>query len=80
MNKYPFEIPVDGIIRRFYEHLNNHDRTILSAKFGDGKSYFLQKFMTDEKVKDDYVFLTLYPVNYQVEENRMYLSLLSMTC
>jgi len=23
--------------------LSNHDRTILSAKFGDGKSYFLQK-------------------------------------
>lgn len=65
-----FEIPVDGIIGRFYEHLNNHDRTILSAKFGDGKSYFLQKFMTDEKVRLDYIFLTLYPVNYQVEENR----------
>ena len=65
-----FKIPVDGAIERFYDHLNNHDRTILSAKFGDGKSYFLQKFMSDEKVKDDYVFLTLYPVNYQVEENR----------
>ena len=37
---------------------------------GDGKSYFLQKFMADEKVKENYVFLTLYPVNYQVEENR----------
>lgn len=70
MNSNPFEMPVDGIIGRFYDHLNNHDRTILSAKFGDGKSYFLQKFMADEKVKDDYVFLTLYPVNYQVEENR----------
>ncbi len=70
MNNDVFEIPVDGIIGRFYDHLSNHDRTILSAKFGDGKSYFLQKFMADEKVKQDYVFLTLYPVNYQVEENR----------
>lgn len=65
-----FEIPVDGAIERFYAHLDNHDRTILSAKFGDGKSYFLQKFMGDEMVKEKYVFLTLYPVNYQVEENR----------
>ena len=65
-----FEIPVDGAIERFHEHLNTHDRTILSAKFGDGKSYFLQKFMSDKAVKDDYVFLTLYPVNYQVEENK----------
>lgn len=70
MNKDAFEIPVDGAIGCFYDHLSNHDRTILSAKFGDGKSYFLQKFMADEKVKENYVFLTLYPVNYQVEENR----------
>jgi hypothetical protein len=70
MNNNAFEIPVDGAIGRFYDHLSNHDRTILSAKFGDGKSYFLQKFMADEKVKENYVFLTLYPVNYQVEENR----------
>jgi hypothetical protein len=70
MNKDAFEIPVDGAIGWFYDHLSNHDRTILSAKFGDGKSFFLQKFMADEKVKENYVFLTLYPVNYQVEENR----------
>lgn len=70
MNNDEFEIPVDGAIGRFYDHLNNHDRTILSAKFGDGKSYFLQKFMADERVRGNYVFLKLYPVNYQVEENR----------
>ena len=65
-----FNIPVDDAIKRFYEHLNAHERTILSAKFGDGKTYFLQKFMEDEKVKEGYTFLTLYPVNYQVAENR----------
>ena len=70
MNNDAFEIPVSGAIERFYDHLSNHDRTILSAKFGDGKSYFLQKFIADDKVKQDYVFLTLYPVNYQVEDNR----------
>lgn len=65
-----FNIPVDDAIKRFYEHLNAHERTILSAKFGDGKTYFLQKFMEEEKVKEGYTFLTLYPVNYQVAENR----------
>jgi len=65
-----FYIPLDSAIEKFRWHLFSHDRTILSAKFGDGKSYFLQKFMEDDEVKKDYVFLTLYPVNYQVEENR----------
>ena len=70
MDENNFIIPVDDAIKRFYEHLNAHERTILSAKFGDGKTYFLQKFMEDEKVKEGYTFLTLYPVNYQVAENR----------
>lgn len=65
-----FEIPVDRAIARFHEHLDTHDRTILSAKFGDGKTYFLQKFIVDERVRSDYEFLTIYPVNYQVEKNR----------
>lgn len=65
-----FIIPIDDAIKRFHEHLNAHDRTILSAKFGDGKTFFLQKFMEDKKVEEDYKFLTLYPVNYQVAENR----------
>ena len=70
MDENIFIIPVDDAIKRFYEHLNAHERTVLSAKFGDGKTYFLQKFMEDEKVKEGYTFLTLYPVNYQVAENR----------
>lgn len=65
-----FEIPIGDAISKFHDHLKNHERTIFSAKFGDGKSYFLQKFMATEEVKKSYVFLTLYPVNYQVEENR----------
>lgn len=49
----------------------NESRIIFSAKFGDGKSYFLNEFMKnyDEK-KNDYYFITLHPVNYVVEENR----------
>lgn len=66
----PFYIPVESAIENFRGHLASHDRTILSAQFGDGKSYFLAKFMQDEQVKTDYKILTLYPVNYQVAENR----------
>ena len=49
----------------------NENRIIFSARFGDGKSYFLNEFMKnyDEK-KNDYYFITLHPVNYVVEENR----------
>lgn len=37
-------IPVDDAIERFQNHLLSHDRVILSAKFGDGKSFFLNEF------------------------------------
>lgn len=41
------------------------------ARFGDGKSYFLNEFMKSYNEKDnDYYFITLHPVNYVVEENR----------
>ena len=51
--------------------LKKKSRIIFSARFGDGKSYFLNEFMKsyDEK-KNDYYFITLHPVNYVVEENR----------
>lgn len=65
-----FEIPIDSEIEEFQHHLDTHDRTILSARFGDGKSYFLSKFVKDPQVKAKYTFLTIYPVNYQVVENR----------
>lgn len=70
MIKEDFYIPVNDAIERFHEHLKEHNRTILSAKFGDGKSFFFQQFMEDEDVKKDFKFLVLYPVNYQVAENR----------
>ena len=64
-----FMVPVDGAISAFRKHLLSHPRTILSAKYGDGKSYFLQKMAEDEKIQEQFVFLTLYPVNYQVVSN-----------
>lgn len=55
-------------INDFWNHLKSHPRTILSAKFGDGKSFFLSKF--EEEKKDDCLIITLHPVNYQVVENK----------
>lgn len=61
------EIPIDKAIDRFDDYLSYNSRGIFSAAFGDGKTYFLNKF---KKAKaDKYVFITLYPVNYQVADN-----------
>ena len=43
-------IPVDDAIERFQNHLLSHDRVILSAKFGDGKSFFLNEFKRNAKI------------------------------
>lgn len=64
-----FVIPIDSAIKGFYNHLLANPRTILSSKFGDGKSYFLENFKNTDSVKEKFVFLTIYPVNYQVASN-----------
>ena len=64
----PIEIPIDEQINDFYNHLSYNDRIIFSAKFGDGKTYFLNKFF--EEYSDEYEVIRLYPVNYQVEDNK----------
>ena len=61
-------IPLDDAIKEFEKHLKSHPRTILSARFGDGKSYFLAA--AAKKLKNRCAFLTIYPVNYQVAENQ----------
>lgn len=63
-------IPIDVAIGDFKNHLLSHPRTILSAKYGDGKTYFLSQFVNDATVKENFNFLTIYPVNYQVLENK----------
>lgn len=63
-------IPIDGAIKDFKNHLLSHPRTILSAKYGDGKTFFLSKFINSPKVKSRFTFLTLYPINYQVLPNK----------
>lgn len=67
--KEDFIIPIDLAIKGFYNHLLANQRTILSSKFGDGKSYFLESFKNTDFVKEQFVFLTIYPVNYQVASN-----------
>ena len=64
-------IDISQNIQDFKQVFENESRIIFSAKFGDGKSYFLNEFMKsyDEK-KNGYYFITLHPVNYVVEENR----------
>ena len=56
-------------LKDFYHHLNEAtiDRTIFSARFGDGKTEFLKQFK--EKYQNEYDFYTLYPINYQIAPN-----------
>lgn len=63
-----FNIPITSSIDDFLVHLKSHPRTILSAKYGDGKSYFLKELKKAHQ--EEYVFLTIYPINYQVENNK----------
>lgn len=51
----------------FKSHLDMSQRTILSARFGDGKTYFLNAFK--ERYKSEYEFITLHPVNYAASRN-----------
>lgn len=61
-------IPIDEQIDEFGEYLQLNNRCILSAKFGDGKSYFLSQFMKKKEKK--YLFIPIYPVNYQIADNK----------
>lgn len=69
MNAPEFYIPIDKEIAQFAQHLRTHHRTILSARFGDGKSFFLDKVENDKEVSKEYRFIKVYPVNYQIASN-----------
>ena len=62
-------INISGKLNVFSQYLETTDRIILSAKFGDGKTYLLNKLRNDEAMKDKYEFFTIYPVNYSVAKN-----------
>lgn len=61
-------IPIDLHLKNFKMYLDANSRCILSAKFGNGKSYFISKFM--DEYSDEYLFIPIYPVNYQVMDNK----------
>lgn len=71
-----FVIPIDSAVKGFFEHMKVNPRTILSSKFGDGKSYFLDKYKKTDFVSEHFMFLTIYPVNYQVASNEDIFSLI----
>ena len=52
----------------FKRYFSENNRCILSAPFGEGKSYFLNEFITSQT--DEYDFITIYPTNYQICDNR----------
>lgn len=68
------EIDITKELIAFEKHLKNNERVILSAKFGDGKTYFLdefkERFSKGKEYLTKYEFITLYPVNYQVSDNK----------
>lgn len=60
-------IDITSELSRFERHLENNPRTIFSAKFGDGKTYFLNEYMRQHKM--DTLFVVLHPINYSVATN-----------
>lgn len=65
------KIDISQYITNFEQVFENESRMIFSAKFGDGKSYFLKEFMNSFDSKNgDYYFITLHPINYVVEDNK----------
>lgn len=60
-------IDITSELKRFERHLENNPRTIFSAKFGDGKTYFLREYMRLHD--DDALFIVLHPINYSVASN-----------
>lgn len=65
------KIDISQYITDFKQVFETESRMIFSAKFGDGKSYFLNEFIESfDSKKGDYYFITLHPVNYVVEDNK----------
>lgn len=54
--------------REFKKFLEHSPRIVFSAKFGDGKTQFLNEIKENREFMD-YQFFTIYPVNYVVAEN-----------
>lgn len=66
-------IPIEQQLNSFHHHLQCNERILLSARFGDGKTFFLNQF---KQKFNKYTFITIYPINYQVEGNITILELI----
>lgn len=62
-------VNISGKLNDFAQYLETTDRIILSAKFGDGKTYLLNELRKNEAMQNKYEFFTIYPVNYSVAKN-----------
>ena len=61
-------ISLEDEIKCFGRYFDSNSKCILSARFGEGKSFFLKEFI---KAKSgEYDFITLYPTNYQTCDNK----------
>ena len=60
-------ISIKHKLEQFKTHLLDNKRVILSAKFGDGKTCFLED--VKKTLSKEFYFITLYPVNYAVAKN-----------
>lgn len=59
-----FVIDISQTLKDFKHKLESEHRVVLSAGFGDGKTYFLIKFQ--EKYADEYHFFTIFPAQYVI--------------
>lgn len=60
-------IDISQSLHQFETHLANNPRTIFSARFGDGKTYFINHYI--QQHSDDSFFVIVRPINYSVAKN-----------
>jgi hypothetical protein len=65
------DVSTDEVFNDFKKHFDfiPNEKIIFSAKYGMGKSFFLNKFFENEDVKNRYSIITLSPINYSVSNN-----------
>lgn len=59
-----------GVQKDFLKHLQDSERTIFSAPFGLGKTYFLKEFFDLPQVQEKCEVFTIHPVNYCTADNK----------
>lgn len=67
MTMSSFYIDISKNLIDFKHKLETEPRVVLSAGFGDGKTYFLKRF--EEEYNDEYHFITIYPTQYVISSN-----------